>query len=324
MDVRVSIIIPVKNAAADLARLLDSIARLDYDPERLEVIVCDNGSEDETAEVARSRGCTLLSLPALSIAGLRNRGAEVARGDVLAFVDADCEVERGWIRAALPHLRAPDVGAVGSYPLPPPDATWVQELWTLKERIKAPIHDAQWLPSMNFIVRRSVFLALGGFSVALRTCEDVDLSYRMRRDGRRIVWDQAVGVIHHGEPATLRILYQKERWHGRDNYRGLLHHGLRKEEIPSLVLPAAVLAAHILPFTALAGSLLSSRARRAFLVTSPLLALTPSVAAVAAGRIAWRAGRPRAFIRLGLIYWVYLIARASALLPRDPIRPFMP
>jgi glycosyltransferase involved in cell wall biosynthesis len=93
---RVSLVIPAHNEEAYLPRLLESIdrARAAYaaGAEAIEVIVADDGSTDATAEVARAHGCRTVTAGARRIAAARNAGARAARGQVLAFVDADSQI----------------------------------------------------------------------------------------------------------------------------------------------------------------------------------------------------------------------------------------
>ncbi len=308
MDVTfVSVIVPVKNGERDLPRLLASLARLAYPRERFEIIVCDNGSTDRTVEEARRMACQVLEAPELTVAGVRNAGARVARGDVLAFVDADCTVSPCWLDAAVSQLKRTRVVAAGCYPGVPEAATWVQRLWNLKERVKPVVHEAAWLPSMNLVVDRAAFDAAGGFDAELSTCEDVDLCYRLRDAGGGVIWDERIGVTHHGEPATLAILFKKERWHGSSNLHGYLRHALRKEEVPSLVLPVVVLGSWTIPAALLLSGPLFP------LLAGPFLAIPPSIALAGAVRTAARARRPGAVPGLSAVYLVYLAARAVAL-----------
>ena len=93
---RCSLIIPAYNEAAYLPRLLDSVdaarARYHRGPEQVEVIVADNASTDDTAAVARARGCRVAHVETRLIAASRNGGAAIARGELLCFVDADYRI----------------------------------------------------------------------------------------------------------------------------------------------------------------------------------------------------------------------------------------
>jgi predicted glycoside hydrolase/deacetylase ChbG (UPF0249 family) len=93
---RFSVVIPAYNEARYLPRLLDSIdvARAAYgaSPSAIEVIVADNASTDRTAAIAAERGCRVAHQPKRVISAVRNAGAAVARGQVLAFIDADSEL----------------------------------------------------------------------------------------------------------------------------------------------------------------------------------------------------------------------------------------
>lgn len=93
---RYSLIIPAYNEEAYLPRLLDTVdrarARYHAGAALIEVIVADNASTDRTAEIARARGCRVVSVEKRVIAASRNGGARAARGDIVAFVDADARI----------------------------------------------------------------------------------------------------------------------------------------------------------------------------------------------------------------------------------------
>src|SRR5262249_16422095 len=109
----VSVIVPALDAAPTLAACLDAI-RVASAAADAEVLVIDNGARDGTAAVARDRAVRLVSAPDRTVAALRNLGASIARGDILAYVDADCIVAPDWLTVALPHFDDSRVGAVGS------------------------------------------------------------------------------------------------------------------------------------------------------------------------------------------------------------------
>jgi glycosyltransferase involved in cell wall biosynthesis len=96
MPPRFSVIVPAFNEEKYLPRLLDSIdrARERYgrDSDSIEVIVADNRSTDATPQIAADRGCRVVSVEKRAIGAVRNGGARVAQGEILAFTDADTQI----------------------------------------------------------------------------------------------------------------------------------------------------------------------------------------------------------------------------------------
>ncbi len=232
-----SIIIPAKNEEANIGRCLQSISELDYDPARFEVIVVDNGSSDKTVEIARRYGAVVFVLPELTVAGLRNFGAREAKGDILAFLDADCTVDNQWLKAASFYLeRQHKIPAFGSPVILPENATWVQITWYQVRGKPEQIIPVEWLESANLFVLRKSFWNVQGFNEALETCEDYDLTQRLKSIGT-LMSDFRVKAIHYREPATVKEFFKKEIWRSKSNYRGLLARKIDLNEVPSLVLP---------------------------------------------------------------------------------------
>jgi len=232
----VTVIIPAFNEEKMLARCLASLGELDWPGQALQVIVADNGSTDQTRQVARSMDAVVLKDSGATVAGLRNLGARHAQGEILAFVDADCTVARGWLRAAGRYFKDDQTVAWGSPPEVPEKATWVQQAWYLLRKKSQEVETVDWLESMNLFVKKEDFTRVGGFNAELVTCEDVDLSYRLSALGR-IVADRSIRMVHLGEAATLGQFAKKELWRGRDNFRGLFAHGFSLKEAPSLGIP---------------------------------------------------------------------------------------
>ena len=233
----VSFIVPVKNDARRLKRCLTSIAASAGDPE---IIVVDNGSTDDSPAVARSAGARVLSISGKPVSALRNAAAAIARGDGLAFVDADHELGQSWLAAAVDVMQQRDVGAAGALYLAPVNGTWVQRTYGALRGRTVGRADARWLGSGNLIVRRDAFAAIGGFDETLESCEDVDFCQRLRGAGWRVVADERLVSVHHGDPDTLGSLFRAERWRGRDNLRVTLRARLTVRDLPSIVSPVVV------------------------------------------------------------------------------------
>jgi len=135
----------------------------------------------------------------------------------------------------------------------------------------------------------------------------VDLCYRLGRYGS-ILCNPAMEAVHWGEARDLRKFWQKESWRGLGSLKGVLSHGLRWDELPSLGYPLYILCVITLFLFGICidwwyGQLLFSPL---FL----LLLFTPAL--LLALKTAHRAGRPEAVSSLFLLYFVYGLARAYA------------
>jgi glycosyltransferase involved in cell wall biosynthesis len=94
---RFSIVIPAYNEANFIGNCLDSLLRQDFGS-TFEIIVVDNNSTDRTAELARSRGVTVVHEPRAGVCSARQRGTELARGEIVVSTDADTVFSPGWLR----------------------------------------------------------------------------------------------------------------------------------------------------------------------------------------------------------------------------------
>lgn len=231
-----SIVIPAKNEQENIIRCLESIERLCFSKNDFEVILVDNGSDDGTVASARVYGVNAYVKPELSLSELRNYGAEVARGDFFAFLDADCMVAVDWLNQAEIAFADPRVGATGSTPVAPENGTWVEKVWSSFRTRRKNRYFASWINSSNFFVRREMFQKIGGFNAKVKTCEDVDICMRLNKICK-ILFDPSVKVIHLGEPKSLHQFFLKEVWRGKGSYSGLVSHGIRLSELKSLMLP---------------------------------------------------------------------------------------
>lgn len=306
----VSFVIPVFNSEKDIERCLGSIQRLNIALETFEVVILDNGSTDQTHRILKELGFAFHVVPNVTVSALRNRGAALARGRYLAFVDSDVELSRDWLQNGLRVFDDAAVVASGCFPGVPGDATWVQRAWDLHQRGRygdlAP-RPIGWLSSMNLIVRRDAFLGVGGFNEGLQTAEDVDLCYRLGQRGV-ILCNPAMGAVHWGEARDLKIFWRKEVWRGLGNLRGVLSHGFRWDELPSLGYPLYMLCVTSLFFIGVGVDLWHKQ----FLLSplSLILLFLPSL--LLAVKTAWFTKRPDSVSQLFLLYFLYGLARAYA------------
>ena len=313
----VSFVIPVRNDARRLERCLASIRHNTYPTELVETVVIDNGSTDDSVAVARAGGAVTLVDPAARVAELRNAGAKIARGQILAFVDADHEIGRMWIDTAVDALGGDGVQAAGAPCHAPADGTWVQRMDHGMRLHQPGRRDVDWLGSGNLAVPAKTFHELGGFDVRLETCEDVDFCRRLRDSGGRIVADDRMENTHFGDPETLRALFVGELWRGRDNLRVSVRGPVSARELPSIVIPIVdlgLVAATIVGVAAarVIGWWPAVLAASAFVVLAALRALR-----ILAHRRSFAAAD---LLQALAVAGTYDLARAAALVVRMPHR----
>jgi glycosyltransferase involved in cell wall biosynthesis len=243
---KVSVVIPVRNGAADLPRCLASIASATRTAVAVEVIVVDNGSTDGSGDLAARLGAHVLTRPGLRVGGCRNEGAAAARGAIIAFIDADNEIGRDWLEACLRTFDDAAVGVAGYPYRPPANATWVQQRYDALRARTSERRDVEWLGAGNLAIRRAVFDRVGGFDERLEACEDVHLCHAVLAAGWRVVSEPGMDSVHHGDPRTLSDLFFGELWRGRDNIRVSLQGRLTMRNLPGLLLPVAALVSLVL------------------------------------------------------------------------------
>jgi GT2 family glycosyltransferase len=312
--VDLSFIVPVRNDVDGIERCLKSIVAA-ASGRGFELIVVDNGSIDGSGARARALGATVIQLDG-RVARLRNAAARAARGQFLAFIDADHEIDPHWVSAAMERLADDSIAAVGAAYHPPLSANWVQRAYDLLRDHQPGFREATWLGSGNLAVQRRCFEAVGGFDETLETCEDVDLCQRLRRAGFRVLADSRLRSTHYGDPSTLGRLFVSELWRGRDNLRVSMREPLLRE-LPSVVIPVVDLCAGVI---ATGASLYWGRQALPIVLGAVLLVLTLSF--LRAWRMVGRskAGTLREFVQAWSVALLYDVARALALVVRVPHR----
>lgn len=210
---QISVIVPVWNRPGDLRRCLASLAEQTLPRDAYEVIVVDNGSSDDTPDVARDAGVTLLEEPQPGSYAARNRGIAAARGEWLAFIDSDCRADRDWLRTAIEAARAhPGAGVIAGRVELEADARAglcdaYERLFAFNQEKLAAQGRAV---TANWLSPAALVRALGGFRADLKSGGDVDLAKRMAAAGRPVVYAPAMLVFHPAR-ATLADLTGKAR-----------------------------------------------------------------------------------------------------------------
>jgi GT2 family glycosyltransferase len=194
---RVSVIVPVYDDPR-IARCVAALAEQTFPPERFEVIVVDNGGP----ALPPLPGVTLLREPIPGSFGARNRGIRAAQGEILAFTDADCLPDPGWLTAGVARLAAADApdsvgGAVWLFPRDPArvSAGELYELvWGFPQR--SFVEEKHFAATANLFVRSTAMEEIGGFDATLLSGGDVEWGERAHRAGKRMVFAKEALVCH--------------------------------------------------------------------------------------------------------------------------------
>jgi len=229
--VKVSIIIPFKNAETTLDRCLQSIINVTY--QSFEIILVDNNSTDRSRSIAESFyskhdqriKLTIISEIKPGPAAARNTGSRVAQGRYLAFTDADCVADKNWITESVQAFDDDSISAVAGniegYK-PSNSVECFHSLFTLRglnvsKTFESFTLDSGGFSTTNLVVREDVFEQIGRFDEDLRYGEDHDLCARIYRAGYKIKTITG-GTIYHihrrGISSTWRQGYYFGTGHG--------------------------------------------------------------------------------------------------------------
>jgi O-antigen biosynthesis protein len=252
----ISVVIAAYNAAATLDDCLASVSQLTY-PD-YEVIVVNDGSTDATGDIA-DRYATIdprLRVVHTANGGLsvaRNVGLAEARGEIVAYTDADCRVDPDWLYyLALTLINKPVVG-VGGPNLVPPDDGWVARC--VGQAPGGPTHIllsdevAEHIPGCNMAFWKWALDELAGFNPVYRQAgDDVDICWRLQARGYGLGFSPAAIVWHHRRDSVRAYLKQQagygraeallERVHpGKFNGLGQVRWAGRIYGLPLVALP---------------------------------------------------------------------------------------
>jgi GT2 family glycosyltransferase len=232
-DPAFSIVVPTFRRPEALRATLAALAALDYDRNRVEVIVADDGADPLTAEIARRAGASDLRMEVIAgqqrgAATARNSGARVASGELLLFIDDDILVGPDHLqRHREAHRRHGDALINGRWEFTPAvmrklaQTPFGRYRLELEERFQAEARgtdlgdgcvEMDLLGSWDLCIRRETFWQLGGFDAdfPVAGAEDQDFSLRARRAGHRLLLDTTIRCLHNDDRVSLDAYCRRE------------------------------------------------------------------------------------------------------------------
>jgi glycosyltransferase involved in cell wall biosynthesis len=211
----ISVIVPVWNRPADIARCIRSLQKQTLPASDYEIIIVDNGSTDSTVEVAREAGVSVLIETMPGSYAARNLGLAAARGKYVAFTDSDCAVDEAWLEKGIEMLdRHGDAVVAGRIELSAEDILASSPVCDAYERIFAFKQERNVARgaacTANWFSHTALVRQVGGFRSDLKSGGDFDLTRRLKAAGRPVLYAPDA-VVFHPARASLPELCAKAR-----------------------------------------------------------------------------------------------------------------
>jgi len=215
----ISFVIPTLNEEENIQATIKSI-RMFAPSWNYEVIVVDNGSQDNTIKLAEGEGALVVKNAGGTIASSRNKGVAHSNGEILVFLDADVLLTAAWqgeIENTILSIINVPMQVTGSRCSVPDEDNWILKYWYKKMRFRKE----NYINSGHLITSKVLFDKIGGFTEELKTAEDYDFSMKARQAGAQIINNPNLVAVHTGYPRTIRAFVKRERWHGREDFSSI-------------------------------------------------------------------------------------------------------
>jgi cellulose synthase/poly-beta-1,6-N-acetylglucosamine synthase-like glycosyltransferase len=214
----ISVIVPVYNGEKDIGNCMESVISQDYPTDKYEVIVVDNGSKDRTADILKKYPVKyVLENKVRSSYAARNAGIVNAKGDILAFTDADCVAGKNWLKEGGQAFAGEDIGCVAGAIKGCGPANFVEEYLNSRGMIsqeeKTEKMPFPYAKTANAFYRKEVFDRTGRFEERWVSGGDADLCWRMQiNTGYKIRFASGAAVCHRQRSSVGAMFKQCVTW----------------------------------------------------------------------------------------------------------------
>lgn len=227
MGIDISVVVPTYNRTEELKDCLDSLFAQDYPKEKYEIIVVDDSGNGEAKRMLdelkrKHSNLSYITQYRKGPASARNAGAKASLGEIIGFVDDDCTVPGDWLKLMVEsHAQNPKIITVGGLTLTSTQKTPVlvsQFLSTCSiETYFNGKQEVIFFPTCNVSLKRQIFDKYKfNETFPLPGGEDLELFWRLFKEGYRFIWDKSINVIHYRDDTTLGF-FRQAYIYGRGN-----------------------------------------------------------------------------------------------------------
>jgi lipopolysaccharide/colanic/teichoic acid biosynthesis glycosyltransferase/glycosyltransferase involved in cell wall biosynthesis len=210
--VDISVVVPARNAAGVIIDCIQALKNQQLG-QPFEVIVVNDGSSDNTADLAEAAGVRVIRHDVKKgAAAARNSGINAATGDIICFTDADCKPKENWLEQILqPFADQEIIGAKGTYATKQREviARFVQIEYEDKYDLLLTQERINFIDTYSAAYRRQILVANDGFDEQIFYVEDQELSFRLAARGYQMVF-QPDAIVYHLHSSNLSSYFRKK------------------------------------------------------------------------------------------------------------------
>ncbi len=217
----VSVVVPLYNNEATIRECLQSLLKQDYAKQRYEVIVVDNNSKDRSTEIINEFPVKYAEERKVrSSYAARNKGINHAKGNIIAFIDADCIADDEWLRKGVEAiLGGGDIGCVAGKVSAYRPLTYVERYLYRKDifaqkKEGSPEFPFPYAKTGNVFYKKEVFAKIGLFEERWISAGDADLSWRMQLETDFKIKFSDEAVVFHKHRSTLQTMFLQSMKYG--------------------------------------------------------------------------------------------------------------
>ncbi len=230
----VSVVIPIYNGEKDLPDLLECLRQQTYPSKQVEYLLVDNNSSDRTREILEAAAASTAKNQSSAIKlhplnqnqiqssyAARNTGIQAAKGEIIAFTDADCRPKPDWLTNLIQPFTVENVGIVAGEIVALSGKTIWEKYADLQETLSQKHTLANsfcpYGQTANLAIRRSIFTEIGLFRPYLTTGGDADICWRILKETNWQIKFAPLALVEHRHRSTLRQLKSQWRRYGESN-----------------------------------------------------------------------------------------------------------